>query len=211
MAHVIVEAGYRDAPIGAVQRSDHRSNDFEWIADRTTVASRMHRTARPCDMQVGRDNSTQAVHDSRNIFGHHFRVTDDHAIGAKASDVPVEDKRKRRAPEFFLSFKPHLNSDWKRLGARNPTLNRGKVSKELTLVVTGAATDDSPLLYYWVERWRSPNATRPGRLNVVVSVEEDRRTLRSAPALRENARCTALLTRKDGSLQANSLAVPPQP
>ncbi len=121
-----------------------------------------------------RHDSSQAVRDRRNAVTVLAGIADDRDVGLQAFFVVCQESIQIVAANLFLTFDQKLDVHGQPSGFVHPRLNRLQMGEHLAFVVRGTTSVDLAVANLRFERGRRPEFKRIGRLDVVMSVNQDR-------------------------------------
>ena len=103
------------------------------------------------------------------------RVGEDEHVGSEVIGVLGQEGEQVRGAHLFLSFDQQFHVAGKRAGGVEARLDHRSVRDRARLVVGTAPAVEAAVVCRGLERVRLPAVLVPGRLHVVVRIEEDRR------------------------------------
>src|SRR5205814_9493485 len=133
---------------------------------------------------------TQRRKDRRLSWREHRRIRDHGYVGREHLLVLANETLEVRASNLFFTFRDQDDVERKSLACRQVRLERFYVQEKLAFVVNGSARVDLAIAYRWLERRRSPQVERLGRLYIVMSVYEYRRRTVGLTPLTDDNRMT---------------------
>ena len=173
----VVEAVDGDVTVLVVQGSQHAAQLGERVADRTAEGARVHVAGGAAHVELAVGHAAHAGADRRRLAGPHAGVGDHDDVAAQPVGPGRQQCREVRGAGLLLALDEHLEVDGRAgaSGRREMGPDAEGVEAHLTLVVGRAprvqpVTDDGRL-----ERRVLPQVQRCDRLDVVVTVDQDRR------------------------------------
>ena len=179
----------------------------------------MHRAAERSGMQVAVrtddfhlriTKSAKAVGDGRNAFLEYVGIRNDDQIAFEQIFMSFDQSRKIFTADFFFSLEDDFDVRRKRSAVFQECFNRFDVNKNLTLIVRCAPCIKIAIAYGRLE-WRCfPFIERIFRLDIVMTVNKERRRAGSIQPIRIHGRMTGCFQNLD-VLQSDHLQMILQP
>src|SRR5580658_222366 len=176
----IVKSRNGDAEILVVELGDHFGQNRDRIRDGAAENSRVQVLHGSGDFDLIIVQTPKAVRNRRNAFRQHRGIRNDERIRLEAFAVLANEIPQTHAADFLFPFDHHLDVDGQFSSGVTQRFQRLDVDVNLSFVVRRAAAIEISVADGGVERRSGPKIQRFRGLNVIVSVEKDRRLAWSA-------------------------------
>jgi hypothetical protein len=190
---VVVEARHGDGALGRMQARQDPGQRVVGVLDRATVASRVQVDSRPRNDKGATHEPLGADRDRRLRRAPHRPVGRDDEVGGERLPVGLEHRGQAGAADLLLPFDQEADVERQPADLLVEGLGDLEGDEDRALVVRGAARIDASVVNRRLERRRLPVGLVPGRLHVVVPVDEDRRRPGGAQPFTEHNGVTARL------------------
>ncbi len=174
------------------QRRQHLREREHRIGHRAAGHAAVHRTVERADPHVEIGETAQRVGEPGRADRPVAGVGEEQDVGPEGFDVRLEEGGQRRRADLLLALDEHLHVARQFAGGAQPGPDRGDVRDRARLVVGGAAAEQPAVVLAGFERIARPARHVPGRLHVVVRVEQDGGRVGAVGPLADDVRETAV-------------------
>ena len=171
--YVVVESGNGDAEIFVVKFCEQFREKCQWIGNGTAIDAGVKVAHGAGQLDLVIVQSAQAVGDRRDAFAEHGSIGDDERIGFEFFFIFLNEIPEADATDFLFALDENFDIDGKFSGDLVQGLKSFEMDVDLSFVVGGTARVNVAVANGGFERGSGPKVQGFGRLNVVMSIEQD--------------------------------------